>query len=584
MSPSPSFHADIVGQSGQVSKESPARNLLRGLIAFAVWSGLLFGVLEGVVLCVTHSYPAVRAAHKTSTDVLWMAPLLDIVAFLLAAGLLALVVHRRHVSSEWLVRTSGLGMVFIGSATVLGTASVLHPVAVVLMSAGIVAAVSRRKTGDSPSAFARRLSSRMWLVPLIIGALIIGVRLARHVQELRAVGPAPAGQHGPNVLIVVLDTFRRDRFERVPSITPTLDRLARESVRYTDAWATSSWSLPSHASILTGLYPHQHLADWPTFRESTAVATLPEYLASRGYVTGAFSGNAAWVTPEYLGRGFQRFQVYTPEDLLQRTMIGRVVDRPLWEVGFHPAGRGKSAATVTEEFVDFIDDYPARPFFAYLCYMDANQSLHAERYKHGTRQQAPPSDVARAYDAGVRRLDGELASLDDALRARGLLEHTVLIVTADHGESFAPGEAGDHPPLGHGTSLYPEQLRVPLFVRLPGGSAPRTITESVSIKSVPALVMDALGIKHSPFEPASSDASATTARESGDLLATLRYAGKGIESVVWDRWQYIDERSKPESDEELFDRQLDPTAEVNLGPLRPDLIKQGRILRKQLLR
>ncbi len=557
----------------------PAAERVRDVLAGAAWAGLVFGALEGMVLCVSRSYPAIRAAHKTPADVLWVAPLVDIACFL-AVGIVAVIAARRWAATDGFLRAAALAAVFVGSAMVLATASVLHPLTVVLLAGGITSAVGRWTHGDASLIFSRALRRRVWLVPAIVASLMVGVSAGRQVQEARAVAQAPAAGDGLNVLLIVLDTVRRDRLGRTPSLTPRLDQLASESIRYEDAWATASWSLPSQASILTGLYPHEHRADWPAFRESPNVSTLPQFLVSRGYITGAFSANAAWVTPEYLGRGFHRFDAYIAEDVLRRTMIGRVLGRLLWEVGFHAAGRGKTAATVNEQFLAFLGDYPGRRFFAYLCYMDANQALHAERFKHGTRREAPLADVANAYNEGVRRLDDQIGALYDALKARGLLDRTIIVVTADHGESFAEGQAGDHDPIGHGTSLYPEQLRVPLFIRRPRAE-PRVEAQPVSIRSVPVLITDALSISSSPFRHV--DAPPDDGNRPADLVATLRYDNKHIGSVFWDRWQYIDNKSSGGRREELFDRYADPMAAHNLGMLRPDLISRGRQLKEHLL-
>ena len=78
-------------------------------------------------------------------------------------------------------------------------------------------------------------------------------------------------------------------------------------------------------------------------------------------MTGAFSGNSAWVTPEYLGRGFLRFDVYTPEDLIRRTAHGRKLDGLLKTLGYYAAGRGKKAPELNSQFLRFLDDYPGRP-------------------------------------------------------------------------------------------------------------------------------------------------------------------------------------------------------------------------------
>jgi len=159
-----------------------------------------------------------------------------------------------------------------------------------------------------------------------------------------------------NVLIVVLDTVRYDRFsENGFARVPALRQFATEGVSFSNAWANSSWSLPSQATIMTGALPYQHNADWPDLRLKSGVPTLAGFLAQCGYVAGAFSSNSAWITPEYLGRDFLRFQAYSLEDHLRRTTQGRMVNKIAEPLGFHSAGRAPNAPAVNAQFLEFVE-------------------------------------------------------------------------------------------------------------------------------------------------------------------------------------------------------------------------------------
>jgi arylsulfatase A-like enzyme len=392
----------------------------------------------------------------------------------------------------------------------------------------------------------------------------------------------------PNVLVIVLDTLRYDRFTRPAeqSLTPNLDRLTENGVRFENAWATSSWSLPAQASILTGRYAHEHGADWPGLRLDGQHPTLAEFFARQGYVTGAFSGNASWVSPEYLGRGFLRFDVYLIEDLLRRTAHGRTVDRVLQEVGYHYAGRGKKAPTLNGQFLQFLGDYRGRPFFAYLCYMDVNQGFHARRFNTYFRKLAPTHEVIEAYDLALRELDAQVGILFTELERRSLLENTLVIITSDHGESFGAEGTDDHDPSGHGTSLYPEQLQVPLFVvyaaRLPPG---RRVRHTVSIRAIPAMITRLLGLERSPFGgsplPLAEDPPGAPEDKTA-VLATLNYDDHKLQSVVRDHWQYIRNLRDPRGGEELYDLAADPLAKVNLGWDHPLIDPMRELLQQSL--
>ena len=248
----------------------------------------------------------------------------------------------------------------------------------------------RVSAGTKLRGFENRLTAylrrRLIWVPVLIVAAGFGVtgyerlRESWHLRQL-----PPAAPERANVLLIVLDTVRYDSFARPgeKSLTPKLDRFVAKGVKFDNAWSTSSWSLPTQASIMTGRYPHEHGADWPGFRVNEKYPTVAEFFARHGYVTGAFSGNAAWITPEYLGRGFLRFEVYIPENLFRRTVYGRIIGLALGKVGYNDAGRGKKAPQLNAQFLQFIDDYQNRPFFAYLCYMDVNQYFHDRRFNTG---------------------------------------------------------------------------------------------------------------------------------------------------------------------------------------------------------
>jgi arylsulfatase A-like enzyme len=366
-----------------------------------------------------------------------------------------------------------------------------------------------------------------------------------------------------------------------------LDQITAKGVSFENAWSTTSWSLPSQASILTGRYSHEHGSDWPRLELEEKYPTLGEFFSRRGYVTGAFSGNASWVTPEYLGRGFLRFDVYKLEDILRRTAYGRVVGRSLWEIGYHYAGRGKKAPEVNAEFLKFLDDYPGRPFFAYLCYMDVNQAFNNRRLNRGFWTAAPSvREVVEAYDQGLNILDRQVGDLLTELEQRDVLKNTLLIIVSDHGESFGARSPDDHDPSGHGTSLYPEQTKVPLFVvypdKIPGG---RKTKAGVSLRQIPKTITQVLGIADSPFvgQALPIDAGDKNASDhEAPVLATLEYDNQRVQSVIRRPWQYINNLKDPVDGEELYDLVEDPLAKRNLKASH-SIARQLREILKKLL-
>lgn len=129
--------------------------------------------------------------------------------------------------------------------------------------------------------------------------------------EQRSMPPARVNAENlPNVILIVVDTLRADHmscyhYERLTS--PNLDQVAANGVLFENAISPSSWTLPSHASMFTGLYPNQHGAEGFWDQLSADVPTIPEELERRGYETGAFSGSPFFTPRQGLGRGFNEF-------------------------------------------------------------------------------------------------------------------------------------------------------------------------------------------------------------------------------------------------------------------------------------
>ena len=535
----------------------------RDVFAIAAWSAVGFGLIEGAILCIIRAFPVLRAPYKVSPEILWVAPAVNLVLFLLVAVvLIAVLGAMRRLDTAYRLRAVYGTFIFLGLLAVLAAPGVLHVVAAAVLAMGGAFALASRLSGGA-QLFPRSLRSAI-LLPLLIVAIGLGVAGYERAREMWLFRQLPAAaEHAFNVLVIVLDTVRRDSFDSdAPAKTPNLDRFAAAGTTYENAWSTTSWSLPSQATLMTGAYPHVHGADWPRLQLSADTPTLAEFFAARGYTAGAFSGNSAWVTPEYLGRGYLRFKVYRLEDLLRRTSYGRVISRLVEPIGLHYAGRGKKAPRLNHEFLDFLSDYPGRPFFAYLCYMDVNQRFHNRRLNNAFWESKPsPREVRAAYDIGLEELDTRIGLLLGELEARGMLANTMVIVTSDHGESFGAA-VGDHDPRRHGTSLYPEQARVPLFVVLPGRvAAGARVTKTVSIRAIPATIAAALGLANSPFGPPLPLADGADSSDAV-ALSTLHYGRRSIESIVWNKWQYINTRTPRQ--EELFDLATDPRARTNV--------------------
>ena len=269
----------------------------------------------------------------------------------------------------------------------------------------------------------------------VAGAVVLGLAGCDRV-------PASRSAAGFNLLLVTLDTVRADHvgaWGYRAGETPNLDRLAAEGVRFAAAETPVPLTLPSHATILSGLLPPDHgLRNNGVGCFPKAPATLATDLAAAGYRTGAFI--AAFVLDHRFGldRGFERYDDDIPRDTA---------------AGFDARLPGRA---VVDRALAWLDEEPAKPFFVWVHLYDAH-APYAAPEPFGTRF------ADRPYDGGVAEDDDQLGRLLAALDRRGLAARTVVAVVGDHGE-----ELGEHGELTHGLLLYEPSLHVPLVVRAPG--------------------------------------------------------------------------------------------------------------------
>jgi arylsulfatase A-like enzyme len=393
---------------------------------------------------------------------------------------------------------------------------------------------------DSFNRLVRRSLVMLSALLAAVSALSFG---AQSWSERSAMARLPAGpRRVPNVILIVLDTVRADSLGFSGSgrgTSPNLDRLAARGVRFDRAYATAPWTAPSHASMFTGRWSHELSVGWDRPLDET-FPTLAEFLAARGYATAGFVANTTYCSSETgLSRGFAHYEDYdvsVREILLCSALVLRTLnfldkhpaltawmgDAPSW--GEHR----KSAARINRDFLRWLSrtrqKNPDRPFFAFLNYYDAHHpylppSCGPEGVEGGVDAASPPESQVRmlrswwdldkrtlgprdvaaaraAYDRCITRLDRQIGRLVEDLERRGLLDETLVVVTADHGEHF-----GEQQLFGHGCSLYLPELHVPLLLVAPGSwPAGRVTAEPVSLRDLAATIVDTVGLGvGSPF-------------------------------------------------------------------------------------
>ncbi len=422
-------------------------------------------------------------------------------------------------------------------------------------------------------------------------------------------GPdVPSRPRSPNVLLIVIDTLRADHvsaygYDR--RTTPHIDRLAEEGVLYEECISASSWTLPAHASLFTGLYARDHRTTSENWTLEESFDTLAELLAEAGYHTGGFSNNVWTNDVSGLKRGFDTFREMWRQQPEREKGIS--FDDPTVDMG---------AARTNEEILAWLDGLPdkGRPFFVFINYFEPHlpyrptqphdgdflaegidqatirrlRSFYSPR-EYGYILNVPWMKVSprelgiltSLYDGEIAYVDSILGELVKGLRSRELLDNTLLVVVSDHGEHL-----GEHHMLGHKLSVYDPLLRVPLILRYPGRiPAGVRITTQVQAHDVFGTILDVTGVREGylPRLPLEDRAHEYTFAELAYPRIFLEVIAKEISG--WDAGAFArslkvvrGQRYKliRGSDErlELYDLVDDPGEKRNLAGTRPEVLEK----------
>ncbi len=296
----------------------------------------------------------------------------------------------------------------------------------------------------------------------------------------------------PNLVLILVDTLRADHMSSYGydrPTTPNLDLLAAEGNVFLNSYSAATWTLPSAASLLTGIYPDQHGLQGIRGRLKPGAPTLARHLRAAGYRTVAFA-DGGFLAPRWgVGQGFERYD----------TTPGQA-----WEP--------KDVTEVTTAAVDWIGDAFHEPFLLMLHTYEAHQPYtNAEGFAEPfldpgapgpdsvhvaplAKKSPGPREMRRMialYDGGIRRADHYLGQFLEALRETGLGSRTAVLVTSDHGEEFF-----EHGNLEHGFGkVFDENVRVPLILKLPEPVPRRDVSAPVSGVDVAPTLLDLAGIE-----------------------------------------------------------------------------------------
>jgi len=380
--------------------------------------------------------------------------------------------------------------------------------------------------------------------------------LAGIVILLAVTGGGCSRSRSRSMVLIVVDTVRADHlgtygYDR--PVSPNLDALAEQAAVFENAFAAATWTLPSVASMFTGLYPSQHDAGRPyedergdQFSAIRATARVfPEVLRERGYATGGI------VNAPFLNQGFG---------------FARGFDDYDWA----PARDSelRRADVTVDAALAWLDEHVDEPFFLFLHVFDAHRHYSAPEPIRGrftgqfadtygatlatlesrnrAEQDLDHRFLMAAYDEEIAFIDAQMGRFFEGMRSRGVLDQSTVFLTADHGEGF-----DEHGSSGHGHTLFNEELRVPLMVWGPEIEAGR-YEDPVSLIDLEPTILEAtdsgvqtLGSGRSLWglltrgQPSRRRTLFAEWTNPGELKAVIRWPFKAIlDPATGERWLY----------------------------------------------
>ncbi|HUP44884.1 MAG TPA: sulfatase-like hydrolase/transferase [Thermoanaerobaculia bacterium] len=344
--------------------------------------------------------------------------------------------------------------------------------------------------------------------------------------------PEPAAPLNPQipVFIISIDTLRSDRlsvYGDAGAVTPSFDRFREDAILFEHAFSHTPLTLPSHASILTGLLPPGHrVRDNGGYVIEGALQTIQSTLRAFGYGTGAAVSSYVLRRATGSATAFQFFDDVLP-----------------------PASHERSGDATREALTRWLHARRGRNVFGFLHLFEPHAPYE------------PPATVVRprsGYDGEVTAADAVLGSFLDDLEKRGLYRDALIFVLSDHGEGL-----GDHDEDEHGVFLYREAIQVPLLVKLPGNRrAGETVSHTVGLVDVFPTILDVLGLPpNNGLDGRSLLASPEAPRSiySETFFPRLHLGWSESFSIVDDSHHYID---APRS--ELYRYRSDPAERENI--------------------
>jgi arylsulfatase A-like enzyme len=578
--------------------------------------GLLVGALEGAYKY-QYPNPPVLLQPSVSYVILFLGPLLDASAGGLVGLLVGLFVaslgHR-----NWRRKALTLG-VCLSVLLIFAIAKEPAYAFVVLMGPSPTPFTLIIRLGVLLAGIAVLMAGRS--LPLRILTIMIGVALgislvgfcvyavspSMHKGEFAAKAAAPTGK--PNIILITLDTVRADHLSLYGyprRTTPNIDGWARKGVVFENAISPTSWTLPSHASMFTGLLPHQHGADSAEPLDPSWW-TIGEVLSARGYETAGFTSNLGYGGTGWgMGNGMDLYDDDSTSlrHNLKSLLLGSMLFQHLYGKYVKPEDFDRrGAGQINRDVLRWFNHRTPRPFYLFINYFDAHEpylapgrftsrfghvspwlldrieSVMESESDHLHLSAGDTETLITGYDNCLASLDNSVGELIDSLSRLPGWDNTIVIITSDHGEGF-----GEHGAYSHGSNLYREVLRVPLIFAGPGIPSGLHISHVVRTRELFETVLQLTGMENPPFQRASLQRFWRPGLESGSLdefeVSELspEMTGPAPISLTTSKWQYLRDTH---GNEELYNWVSDPDEKTNLAKL-PEYMKVLKVLQIQL--
>jgi arylsulfatase A-like enzyme len=496
-----------------------------------VWLGLFCGIIEGALVIIPQVFDIVLGLSITellSLDFFWVSIAVNTLHLILLGVILLPVLLLSKKIHIWLHAIIICYVFFSLISSLIRDKVAVYALFLISLGLAIQCTYIIRKHANIIFTVFR--NTLPWLIGFSLFAFI-SIKSGLWLHEYVSISRLPmAAPDKPNVLVIVIDTLRADHlssygYQRETS--PNIDRLANEGVLFENAISTSSWTLPAHASILTGLYPHEHGADVNSLNKEHL--RIGEIMQSYGYRTGAFSGNyMVFHRGAGFGNGFLYFEDYfeTVGSVFRTTAFGHFVQYEVLYKIFHQnykLGR-RIAEDISPSIIRWVEKNSGRPYFAFVNFYDVHdpytppqpfRSKYSQIQNPGglintdwtmnNNYQTLSSEELQseidAYDGAIAYVDYHIGRLIPELQRISPDRELLVIITSDHGELF-----GEHDLFGHGNSLTLQETHVPLIFwwpnQLPSGES---INEVVSISSIPSTILEIIGIDYPTYWSPSLD-------------------------------------------------------------------------------